>query len=143
MKGVISPLLFQFHAEMAEWHTRPPQKQLFAGSSPALRTISGPLSLWAARLTLRPSGHPPLHPSNFRPLVQRSEQRAHNPPDAGSNPAGPTNLNNMHNPSDPIDAPAPEPPAGDNAWLQSLLFPDGSQLIDYGDGTLIVEGPGA
>jgi hypothetical protein len=48
----------------------------------------------------------------------------------------------MNNPSDPIDVPAPKLPAGDPAWLQSLLFPDGSQLIDYGDGTLIVEGPG-
>ena len=45
----------------------------------------------------------------------------------------------MHNPSDPTDAPAPKPPAGDNAWLQSLLFPDGSQLIDYGDGILLID----
>ena len=45
----------------------------------------------------------------------------------------------MHNPSDPIDAPAPEPPAGDTAWLQSLLFPDGSQLINYGDGILLID----
>jgi len=44
---------------------------------------------------------------------------------------------------DPTDAPAPILPAtptqGDNAWLQSLLFTDGSQLIDYGDGTLLVD----
>lgn len=45
----------------------------------------------------------------------------------------------MNNPSDPIDAPAPKPPAGDYSWLQSLLFPDSSQLIDYGDGILLVE----
>ena len=45
----------------------------------------------------------------------------------------------MNNPSDSIDAPAPKPPAGDNAWLQSLLFPDGSQLIDYGDGILLID----
>ena len=80
-----------------------------------------------------------------RPLVQRSEQRAHNPPDAGSNPAGPTTLNKMNNPTDPADAspPAPQsqPPADDKAWLSALLFPDGSALIDYGDGTLIVDPP--
>ena len=45
----------------------------------------------------------------------------------------------MNNPSDPIDAPAPEPPAGDKAWLHALLFPDGSQLIDYGDGILLID----
>ncbi len=45
----------------------------------------------------------------------------------------------MNNPSDPIAAPAPKTPAGDTAWLQSLLFPDGSQLIDYGDGILLIE----
>jgi hypothetical protein len=45
----------------------------------------------------------------------------------------------MNNPSDPTDAPALKPPAGDNAWLQSLLFPDGSQLIDYGDGILLID----
>jgi hypothetical protein len=49
----------------------------------------------------------------------------------------------MNNPSDPTDAPAPKPPAGDYAWLQSLLFTDGSQLIDYGDGLLLVETPPA
>jgi hypothetical protein len=49
----------------------------------------------------------------------------------------------MNNPSDPTDAPAPKPPAGDHAWLQSLLFADGSQLIDYGDGLLLVEAPPA
>ena len=46
----------------------------------------------------------------------------------------------MNNPSDHPDAPAPEPTPGDNAWLQSLLFADGSQLIDYGDGILLVDG---
>ena len=44
---------------------------------------------------------------------------------------------------DSSDAPAPilptTPTQGDNAWLQSLLFTDGSQLIDYGDGTLLVD----
>ena len=61
----------------------------------------------------------------------------------------------MNNPSDPIpgspdtgsgfisrrdDVPDPVGgPAGDTAWLQSLLFPDGSQLIDYGDGILLIE----
>ncbi len=45
----------------------------------------------------------------------------------------------MNNPSDHIDAPAPKPPAGDTAWLQSLLFPDGSQPIEYGDGILFIE----
>ena len=49
----------------------------------------------------------------------------------------------MNNPSDPSDAPAPEthstPPKADHAWLQSLLFPDGSQLIDYGDGILLID----
>ncbi len=45
----------------------------------------------------------------------------------------------MNNPSDPNNAPAPITPAGDTAWLQSLLFPDGSPLIDYGDGILLVE----
>ena len=45
----------------------------------------------------------------------------------------------MNNPSDPTDAPAPKPLAGDTAWLQSLLFTDGSQLIDYGDGILLIE----
>ncbi len=45
----------------------------------------------------------------------------------------------MDNPSNPIDAPAPTTPAGDSAWLQSLLFPDGSQLIEYGDGILFIE----
>ncbi len=49
----------------------------------------------------------------------------------------------MNNPSDPTDAPAPTPqsppPSDDKAWLEALLFPDGSQLIDYGDGILIIE----
>ena len=49
----------------------------------------------------------------------------------------------MNNPSDPADAlaPAPQspPPAQDHAWLQALLFADGSALIDYGDGTLLID----
>jgi hypothetical protein len=49
----------------------------------------------------------------------------------------------MNNPTDPADAssPAPSspPPAEDNAWLQALLFPDGSALIDYGDGILLID----
>ena len=49
----------------------------------------------------------------------------------------------MINPTDTADAspPAPQsqPPAEDKAWLSALLFPDGSALIDYGDGTLIVD----
>ena len=49
----------------------------------------------------------------------------------------------MNNPSDPADAPAPAPqpppPAQDHAWLQALLFADGSALIDYGDGTLLID----
>ena len=44
---------------------------------------------------------------------------------------------------DSSDAPAPILPAtptqGDNAWLQSLLYADGSMLVDYGDGTLLVD----
>ena len=51
----------------------------------------------------------------------------------------------MNNPTDPADAspPAPQsqPLAEDKAWLSSLLFPDGSALIDYGDGTLIGDPP--
>ena len=51
----------------------------------------------------------------------------------------------MNNTSDPADASPPtpqsQPPADDKAWLQALLFPDGSALIDYGDGTLIVDPP--
>ena len=62
----------------------------------------------------------------------------------------------MHNQSDHIHDPShtgsgfisrsddvPDPvcgsPADDKAWLSSLLFPDGSALVDYGDGTLIVD----
>ena len=49
----------------------------------------------------------------------------------------------MHNQSDQPDAPAPEPqsppPAKDYAWLQALLFADGSALIDYGDGMLLID----
>ena len=49
----------------------------------------------------------------------------------------------MKNQLHSTDASAPESPAGDYAWLQSLLFTDGSQLIDYGDGLLLVETPPA
>ena len=49
----------------------------------------------------------------------------------------------MNNPSDPADASSPAPqspqPADDKAWLQVLLFPDGSALIDYGDGILLID----
>jgi hypothetical protein len=49
----------------------------------------------------------------------------------------------MNNPSDPADASPPtpqsQPPAEDKAWLSSLLFPDGSALIDYGDGILLID----
>jgi hypothetical protein len=49
----------------------------------------------------------------------------------------------MNNPTDPADAssPAPSspPPAEYNAWLQALLFPDGSALIDYSDGILLID----
>ena len=41
--------------------------------------------------------------------------------------------------SDDVPDPVGGPPAGDHAWLQSLLFTDGSQLIDYGDGILLIE----
>ena len=49
----------------------------------------------------------------------------------------------MNNPSDPADdsspAPQPQQPADDKAWLSALLFPDGSALIDYGDGILLID----
>jgi hypothetical protein len=49
----------------------------------------------------------------------------------------------MNNPSDPTDAPAPipqsPPPAGDNTWLSSLLYADGSAIVDYGDGILLID----
>ena len=60
----------------------------------------------------------------------------------------------MHNQSDHIhdpphtgsgfisrsdDVPDPVAAADDKAWLQALLFPDGSALIDYGDGTLLID----
>jgi hypothetical protein len=49
----------------------------------------------------------------------------------------------MNNPSDPTDAPAPAPqsppPAQDYAWLQALLYADGSMLVDYGDGILLID----
>ena len=49
----------------------------------------------------------------------------------------------MNNPTDPADAspsaPQPQPPAEDTAWLSSLLFPDGSALLDYGDGILLID----
>jgi len=47
----------------------------------------------------------------------------------------------MNNPSDQPGAQAPAPPADDVAWLHTLLFPDGSQLLDYGDGIMLVETP--
>ena len=49
----------------------------------------------------------------------------------------------MNNPSDQpgAQAPAPQSPqtADDKAWLQALLFADGSALVDYGDGTLLID----
>ena len=61
----------------------------------------------------------------------------------------------MHNQSDHIhdpshtgsgfisrsdDVPDPVPSsADDKAWLQALLFPDGSALLDYGDGILLID----
>lgn len=41
--------------------------------------------------------------------------------------------------SDDVPDPVCDSPADDKAWLSSLLFPDGSALIDYGDGTLIID----
>jgi hypothetical protein len=52
------------------------------------------------------------------------------PPDAGSG---------FISRSDDVPDPVGGPPAADHAWLQSLLFPDGSQLIDYGDGILLID----
>jgi hypothetical protein len=43
--------------------------------------------------------------------------------------------------SDDVPDPVAGSTADDKAWLQALLFPDGSALIDYGDGTLIVDPP--
>jgi hypothetical protein len=49
----------------------------------------------------------------------------------------------MNHPSDSTNAPSPIPPSppskADYAWLQALLFPDGSALVDYGDGTLLID----
>jgi hypothetical protein len=60
----------------------------------------------------------------------------------------------MHNQSDHIhdpphtgsgfisrsdDVPDPVATADDKAWLQALLFADGSALIDYGDGVLLID----
>ena len=49
----------------------------------------------------------------------------------------------MNNPTDPADASPPAPqspqPADDKAWLQALLFPDGSALVYYGDGILLID----
>ena len=40
--------------------------------------------------------------------------------------------------SDDVPDPVPSP-ADDKAWLQALLFPDGSALVDYGDGILLID----
>jgi hypothetical protein len=40
----------------------------------------------------------------------------------------------MNNPSDPTDAPAPKPPAGDNDWFILHAFDDGSSFIEGLDG---------
>ncbi len=50
----------------------------------------------------------------------------------------------MKNSSDHPDASSPVPPSsppamGDYAWLQALLFADGSMLVDYGDGILLID----
>jgi hypothetical protein len=50
----------------------------------------------------------------------------------------------MNHPSDQPDAPSPVPPSSqpakaDYAWLQALLYADGSMLVDYGDGTLLID----
>ena len=41
--------------------------------------------------------------------------------------------------SDDVPDPVAGGPADDKAWLSSLLFPDGSALIDYGDGILLID----
>jgi hypothetical protein len=41
--------------------------------------------------------------------------------------------------SDDVPDPVGGPPADDYAWLQALLFADGSALVDYGDGTLLID----
>ena len=53
----------------------------------------------------------------------------HEPPHAGSG---------FISRSDDVPDPVPSP-ADDKAWLQALLFPDGSALIDYGDGILLID----
>ena len=45
-------------------------------------------------------------------------------------PQGRPFYHDMNNPSDPNDAPASEPPAGDHAWLRSLLPAKGCNFID-------------
>lgn len=52
------------------------------------------------------------------------------PPDAGSG---------FISRSDDVPDPGGGPPADDKAWLNALLFPDGSALIDYGDGILLID----
>jgi len=41
--------------------------------------------------------------------------------------------------SDDVPDPVAGAPADDKAWLSALLFPDGSALIDYGDGILLID----
>ncbi len=81
-----------------------------------------------------------------RPLVQLVGTAAHDPQVAGKHPAIPTNLNAMNNPSDPSDlpgapTPAPQspPPAKDYACIRAYFYADGSMLVSYGDGTLLID----
>jgi hypothetical protein len=53
----------------------------------------------------------------------------HEPPHAGSG---------FISRSDDVPDPVPSP-ADDKAWLSSLLFPDSSALVDYGDGILLID----
>jgi len=54
----------------------------------------------------------------------------HEPPHAGSG---------FISRSDDVPDPVAGAPAEDKAWLSALLFPDGSALIDYGDGILLID----
>lgn len=104
--------------------------------------VQVPLSvpLFRPHARVSPCQHPPWV---SRSLVQLVRTAAHDPQVAGSNPAIPTILNAMNNPSDPPGAPAPAPqsppPAKDYAWLRACLYADGSMLVAYGDGTLLID----
>ncbi len=131
------PIPEGLNAEMAKWKTLPAQNRPSAGSSPALRTT---FQTSCARVAV------PASPWVSGPLVQLVGTAAHDPRVAGSNPAVPTILNAMNNPSDPSDlpgapAPAPQspPPAKGYAWIRACLYADGSMLVAYGDGTLLID----